>query len=71
MLLMDMALGWHLHRYRVLKNQDTWAHYSAAIQAKYCDEREATDAQLKLWQLKYQGLIWAYLTEFQALNNFA
>ena len=29
------------------------------------------DAQLKLGQLKYQGSIRAYLTEFRALNNFA
>jgi len=29
------------------------------------------DAQLKLGQLRYQGSIRAYLTEFRALNNFA
>jgi len=29
------------------------------------------DTQLKLGQLKYQGDIWAYMTEFRALNNYA
>ena len=38
---------------------------------EYHNEREAADAQLKLGQLRYQGSIRTYLTEFQALNNFA
>jgi len=33
--------------------------------------REAADAQLKQGELKHQGSIRAYLTEFQALNIFA
>jgi len=70
-LLTDTALVWHLHRYRELRENDTWANYSAAIRAEYHNEREAADAQLKLGQLKYQGSIRAYLTEFRALNNFA
>ena len=41
-----------------------------AIRTEYRNEREAADAQLKLGQLKYQGSIRAYLTEFQMLNNF-
>jgi len=45
--------------------------YTTAIRAEYRNEREAADTQLKLGQLKYQGSIRAYLTEFQALNNFA
>jgi len=70
-LLTDTALVWHLHRYRELRENDTWANYSAAICAEYHNEREAADAQLQLGQLKYQGSIRAYLTEFRALNNFA
>jgi len=42
-----------------------------AIRVEYHNEREAADAQLKLGQLRYQGSIRAYLTEFRALNNFA
>jgi len=38
---------------------------------EYQNEHEAADAQLKLGQIKYQGPICAYLTEFRALNNFA
>ena len=68
-LLTDTALVWHLHRYRELRENDTWVN-SAAIRAEYHNEREAADAQLKLGQLKYQGSIRAYLTEFRALNNF-
>jgi len=70
-LLTDTALVWHLHQYHELSENNTWANYSAAIQAEYRNEREAADAQLKLVQLKYQGSIRAYLTEFRALNNFA
>jgi len=70
-LLTDTALVWYLHRYRELQENDTWANYSAAIRAQYRNEREAADAKLKLGQLKYQGSIRAYLTEFRALNNFA
>jgi len=70
-LLSDTAKSWHLNRYRDLGDTDTWGHYAAAIQAEYRNEREAADAQLKLGQLRYQGSIRAYMTEFQALNNFA
>jgi len=70
-LLTDTALAWHLHRYRELRDWDTWANYSAAIRAEYRNEREGADAQMKLGQLKYQGSIHAYMTEFRALNNFA
>jgi len=70
-LLSDTALVWHLQRYRKLGERDTWANYSAAIWTEYQNEREVADTQLKLGQLKYQGSIRAYLTEFQALNNFA
>ena len=70
-ILSDTALVWHLQRFRELKGKDTWVNYAAAIQAEYRNEREAADAQLKLGQLKYQGLICSYLTEFRALNNFA
>jgi len=70
-MLSDTALVWHLQRFRKLKGNDTWVNYAAAIQAEYRNEREAADAQLKLGQLKYQGSICTYLTEFRALNNFA
>jgi len=70
-LLTDTALVWHLHRYRELRDNDTWANYTAAIQAEYRNECKAVDAQLKLGQLKYQGSIHTYLTEFRTLNNFA
>ena len=70
-LLTDTVLVWHLHRYRELRDNDTWANFSAAIRTEYRNERESADAQLKLGQLKYQGSICAYLTEFRALNNFA
>jgi len=70
-LLTDTALAWHLHRYRELQDNDTWTNYAAAIRGEYYNEREAADAQLKLGQLKYQGSIRMYMTEFQALNNFA
>jgi len=70
-LLTDTALVWHLHQYRELRENDTWANYSAAIRAEYHNKREAADAQLQLGQLRYQGSICAYLTEFSALNNFA
>jgi len=42
-----------------------------AIRVEYRNEREAADAQLKLGQLRYQGSIRGYLTEFWALNIFA
>ena len=70
-LLSDTALVWHLQRYRELGDNDTWVHYVAAIKAEYHNEREGADAQAKLGQLKYQGSIRAYMTEFRALNNFA
>jgi len=70
-LLSDSALVWHLHRYRELGENDTWVNYTVAIKAEYRNERKAVDTQLKLGQLKYQGSIRAYLTEFRALNNFA
>jgi len=70
-LLTDTALSWHLHRYRELRDNDTWANYSAAIRTEYRNEREAAEAQAKLGQLRYQGSIRAYMTEFRALNNFA
>jgi len=70
-LLTDTALAWHLHRYRELQNNDTSTNYAAAIWAEYHNEREAVDTQLKLGQLKYQGSIRMYMTEFRALNNFA
>jgi len=67
-LLSDTALVWHLHRYRELHDNNTWANYSAAIRTEYRNEREAADAQLILGQLRYQGDIQSYMTEFQALN---
>jgi len=70
-LLADTTLVWHLHRYRELQDNNTWANYSAAIRTEYQNEQEAADAQLKLGQLKYQGSIRVYLTEFRVLNNFA
>ena len=70
-LLSDTALIWHLQRYRELGDHDTWVHYVAAITAEYHNEREAADAQARLGQLRYQGSIRAYMTEFRALNNFA
>jgi hypothetical protein len=70
-LLTETALSWHLHRYRELGDTDTWVNYSAAIRTEYHDAREAADAQLKLGQLKYQGNIRAYLTEFRTLNVYA
>jgi hypothetical protein len=70
-LLTETALSWHLHRYRELGDTDTWVNYSAAIRTEYHDAREAADAQLKLGQLKYQGSIRAYLTEFRTLNVYA
>ena len=70
-LLTDTALVWYLHRHWELRDNDTWANYAMAIQAEYRNEREAADTQLKLGQLKYQGSIRAYLTEFWALNIFA
>ena len=60
-----------MHRYRELQDNNTWTNYSAAIRAEYPNEWEAADAQVKLWQLKYQGLIRTYMTESRALNNFA
>ena len=71
MLLTDTAKAWHLNRYRDLKDADTWVNYVAAIRTEYQNEREVANAQLKLGQLKYQGSIRSYMTEFQALNNFA
>jgi len=70
-LLTDTALVWHLYRYRELGENDTWINNSVAIRTEYRNEWEAADAQLKLGQLKYQGSIRTYLTEFRALNNFA
>jgi len=70
-LLTDTALAWHLHRYRELRDNDTWFNYATAIRAEYHNDREAAEAQAKLGQLRYQGSIRAYLTEFRALNNFA
>ena len=45
-------------------------NYSAAIRTEYRNEHEAADAQLKLGQLKYQGDIRSYMTEFRALNLY-
>ena len=70
-LLTDTTMAWHLDWYRELQDNDTCTNYAAAIQAKYHNEREAADAQLKLGQLKYQGSIRTYMMEFRALNNFA
>ena len=70
-ILSDTALVWYLQRFRELKGNDTWVNYVAAIQAEYHNEREAANAQLKQVQLRYQGSIRTYLTEFRALNNFA
>jgi len=70
-ILSDTALIWQLQRFRELTGNDTRVNYAAAIQAEYRNEREAADAQLKLGQLKYQGSIRTYLTEFRAQNNFA
>jgi len=70
-LLTDMALVWRLHQYRELQDNDTWVNYSAAIRAEYRNERVAANVQLKLGQLRYQGSIRTYLTEFRALNIFA
>jgi hypothetical protein len=70
-LLTDTALSWHLYRYRELGDADSWVNYSAAIRGEYHDTREAADAQLKLGQLRYQGSIRAYLTEFRTLNVYA
>jgi len=70
-LLTDTALVWYLHRHRELRDNDTWVNYSAAIRTEYRNEREVADAQLKLGQLKYQGDIQSYMTEFHALNLYA
>ena len=70
-LLCGTALVWHLQRYRDLQDNDTWVNYSAAIRAEYHNEREGADAQVKLGQLRYQGCIRTYMTEFKALNCFA
>jgi len=69
-LLTDTALVWHLQRHRELRDNNTWANYSAAIRTEYRNEHEAADTQLKLGQLQYQGDIRAYMTEFRALNNY-
>jgi len=71
MLLTGTAKSWDLHRYTTLGDNDTWANYSADIRTEYFDSREAANAQLKLNQLKYTGDIRAYMTELQALNNYA
>jgi len=70
-LLTGTAKSWDLHRYEMLGENDSWVNYAAAIRAEYYDSREATNAQLKLGQLKYTGDIRAYMTEFRALNNHA
>jgi len=70
-LLTHTALVWHLNRYRELQGNDNWANYSAALRAEYYNEREAADAQFKLGQLKYEGSIRTYMTEFRGLNTFA
>jgi len=69
-LLTRTAKAWDLHRYTTLGENDTWANYAADIRTEYFDSREAANAQLKLSQLKYTGDIRAYMTEFQALNNY-
>jgi len=69
-ILSDTALVWHLQRFCEPKGNGIWVNYAAAIQAEYRNEREADDAQIKLGQLKYQGSIRSYLTEFQTLKNF-
>jgi len=70
-LLTGTTKAWDLHRYDTLGEGNTWVNYSAAIQAEYLDTREAGNAQLKLSQLKYNGDIRSYFTEFWALNNYA
>jgi len=50
---------------------DRWINYLAALRVMYHNDREAADVQVKLGQLKYQGSICTYLTEFRALNNYA
>ena len=71
MLLSDTAKAWHQHRRRTMADRDTWARYTAAIQAEFRDTREAANAQLKLSQLCYKGDVKAYFTEFRALNVYA
>jgi len=63
-LLTGPAPIWHLRQYRELQDNDTWVNYAAAIKVEYQNEHEAANAQLKLGQLRYQGSIRAYLTEF-------
>ena len=70
-LLTHTALVWHLNRYWELQGNDNWANYLAALWAEYYNEREAADAQFKLGQLKYEGSIRTYMTEFWGLNTFA
>jgi len=70
-LLTGTAKAWDLHRYDTLGEGDSWVNYSAAIRAEYFDTREAANAQRKLSQLKYNGDIRSYFTEFRALNNYA
>ena len=70
-ILSETALVWHLQQFCELKGNDTWVNYAAVIQAEYHNKREMADAQLKQGQLRYQGSIHTYLTEFLALNNFA
>jgi len=43
-LLTDTPLVLHLHRYRELQDNNTWANYSAAIRTEYRNEREAANA---------------------------
>jgi len=64
MLLSDTALSWYLHRYRERRDNDTGPNYSAAIRAEFQNESEAAVTQLQLGQLKYQGSIRTYMTEF-------
>jgi hypothetical protein len=70
-LLSGTAKSWDLHRYDTLGENDTWANYAADIKKEYHDSREAANAQRKLGQLKYEGDIRAYMTEFRALNSYA
>jgi len=41
-LLTNTALVWHLHRYRELRDNDTWANYSAAIRTTTTTGRQLT-----------------------------
>lgn len=71
-LLSDSAQMWHHCRKKQmdqLGTTDSWDSYSAALQARFKDTKEASRNYKRMRELQYQGDTAKYLDEFLYLNE--